>query len=94
MSNAVTSVIKQAAAPLQRAGIISKEKARELGAPQQKALEATGQTASDRRERAAEAQSSGRMRAARGRGRGYRSLLSQSRMEDQQGKGSKTTLGG
>lgn len=45
----------------------------------------------DRQEGAARAAG---LRAARGRGRGYRSLLSQSRMEDQQGKGSKTTLGG
>lgn len=47
-----------------------------------------------RRERATEAVSAGRLRAARGRGRGYRSLLSDARMEDQSGKGGKTTLGG
>lgn len=92
----MSNVIKMAAQPLQRAGLISEEKAREFGLPQQKALEATGQAEkmAVRRERATQAAASGRLRAARGRGRGYRSLLSQSRMEDQQGKGGKTTLGG
>lgn len=47
-----------------------------------------------RRERATEAAETGRLRAARGRGRGYRSLMSRARSEDGQSKGGKTTLGG
>jgi len=60
---------------------------------QAQATEAASKTM-QRRERATEAAETGRLRAARGRGRGYRSLMSSSRMEGQEGKGGKTTLGG
>ena len=61
---------------------------------QAQAAETAASKTMQRRERATEAAETGRLRAARGRGRGYRSLMSSSRMEDQAGKGGKTTLGG
>ena len=74
------------------AGFNNKQRAA-VGLPP-RGQEAQTLTREQRRDRQEAAQSSAGLRAARGRGRGYRSLLSDARMEDQQGKGSKTTLGG
>jgi len=89
MSNAIRKVVE--AVP----GVIRKPGSNDVIIPPQERVSASAaEQRMQRRDRQEGAARAAGLRAARGRGRGYRSLLSQSRMEDQQGKGSKTTLGG